>query len=104
VREIRRLAEAAAGATCDLRIVLTRGGCRLMLLETPVDTGAVLRLAFVTHSPSELLEGTKSLSYAGKHARHSTTGPRGADSDLLLGWLRKVSCEPRHSASGSSPR
>src|SRR4051812_21424255 len=50
-----------------LRIVLTRGGRRLLLTE-PLPASSLaesITLAAVTYAPTRLLDGVKSLSYAG---------------------------------------
>ncbi|HET6831645.1 MAG TPA: aminotransferase class IV [Solirubrobacterales bacterium] len=57
------LAAEGSGDGC-LRIVLTRGGRRLLTLEDLPDWGASVRIALVTLSPSEILAGVKSISYA----------------------------------------
>ena len=103
----RLLAEAGPGPDHDvLRIVLTRGGRRLLLTEPMHDTPERIRLGSITYSPTRILDGVKSLSYGGEHARQPTRPgaglrrgaarhparprPRGADElDLLgLGWPR----------------
>jgi branched-chain amino acid aminotransferase len=47
-----------------LRIVLTRGGRRLLMTESLPDNPPQIRLGSVTYAPSRLLDGIKSLSYA----------------------------------------
>lgn len=47
-----------------LRIVLTRGGRRLLMTEPLPDNPATIRLGTVTYAPPRLLDGIKSLSYA----------------------------------------
>ena len=53
------------GAEAQLRIVLTRGGRRILLIEALPERGASVRLATVTYSPTVILNGVKSLSYGG---------------------------------------
>src|SRR5437868_2889620 len=61
----RLLAQAGAGPAHDvLRIVLTRGGRRLLLTEPLPSHADRVRLASVTYSPTRVLDGVKSLSYA----------------------------------------
>jgi branched-chain amino acid aminotransferase len=84
LREVGSLADAAAGVTCDMRIVLTRGGRRLLLLEPLADIDSSLRLAFVAHSPTELLDGAKSLSYAANMLATRLARERGFDEALFV--------------------
>src|SRR3954447_23028578 len=59
--EAPALVEARGGAEFDglVRLVLTRGGRRLLLTE-PVPPGPERsRLAFVTYSPTRVLDGVK---------------------------------------------
>jgi len=60
------LAEAAHRRTCDMRIVLTRAGLRLLILEPLRPADASARLAVITDSAPILMSGAKTLSYAGK--------------------------------------
>src|SRR5215210_5595081 len=62
-REVEPLLERFGGADGQLRIVLTRGGRRVVLTEPLPERGASIRLASVTYSPSVILTGVKSLSY-----------------------------------------
>ena len=64
----RLLAQAGAGPDHQaLRIVITRGGRRLLLTE-PSRRRRRSRLASVTYAPTRVLDGVKSLSYGGQHA------------------------------------
>src|SRR2546421_9450243 len=56
--------QLADGADCLLRLVITRGGHRVALLEPMPSHGDALRLAVETHLPTPLLRAAKSLSYA----------------------------------------
>ncbi len=62
--EIAALLEWAGPVSTDLRIVLTRGGRRIVILE-PFLEWPPAHLALVTDSPRGVLCGAKSLSYAG---------------------------------------
>jgi branched-chain amino acid aminotransferase len=63
--EIAALLGAGEGAADGcLRIVLTRGGRRLLTLEDLPEWAASARVSLVTLSPNEILAGVKSISYA----------------------------------------
>lgn len=69
---------------CLLRIVLTRGGHRLLLTEPfPARSGTV-RLALVTYAPDIVLDGVKSLSYAANMLSTRAAQQRGFDEALLV--------------------
>ena len=83
--EAARLLEAR-GAAFDgcLRIVVTRGGHRLLLTE-PLPAGPErVRVGFVTYAPTRVLDGIKSLSYAGNMLASRLARERGFDEALLV--------------------
>jgi branched-chain amino acid aminotransferase len=77
---------AARGDERDrlLRIVLTRGGHRLLLTEPAPDYPAGTSAGFVTYSPPRILDGVKSLSYGGNMLATRLARERGFDEALLV--------------------
>ena len=67
-----------------LRLVLTRGGHRLLLTEPGPDLAERPRLGFVTYAPTRVLDGVKSLSYAANVLCTRIARERGFDEALLV--------------------
>jgi branched-chain amino acid aminotransferase len=84
--EVPRLLEERGGAEFDaqLRIVLTRGGRRLLLTEPMPPTAERVRLACVTYAPTRVLDGVKSLSYAANMLCSRVAKERGFDEALMV--------------------
>jgi branched-chain amino acid aminotransferase len=81
----RLLAHAGAGPDHELlRIVVTRGGHRLLLTESLPQMEDDIRLASVTYSPTRVLDGVKSLSYAANMLARRLARERGAEDALLV--------------------
>ncbi|MEX2253273.1 MAG: aminotransferase class IV [Thermoleophilaceae bacterium] len=85
-REAPELLEARGGTDFDglLRVVLTRGGRRLILTEPLPEGPDRPRLAFVTYAPTRVLDGIKSLSYAANMLTTRLAQERGFDEALLV--------------------
>jgi branched-chain amino acid aminotransferase len=78
------LAERDAAFDGQVRVILTRGGRTLILTEPLPPTAARPRLAFVTYAPPRILDGIKSLSYAGNMLAGRLARERGFDEALLV--------------------
>jgi branched-chain amino acid aminotransferase len=75
--EIRELLEERGGSEFDgsLRIVLTRGGRRVLLTEPLPPTPERVRLGVVEYAPTRVLDGIKSLSYGDWRGSAASTRP-----------------------------
>jgi branched-chain amino acid aminotransferase len=81
----RLLAQAGPGPDHELlRIVVTRGGRRLMLTEPLAPTPERIRLKSITYAPTRILDGVKSLSYAANMLASRLAREDGFDEALLV--------------------
>lgn len=81
----RLLAQAGAGPEHEaLRIVLTRGGRRLLMTEGLPPSAERIRLKSITYSPSRILDGVKSLSYAANMLAGRLAREQGFDEALFV--------------------
>ena len=83
-REARALLEAASPGDGLLRLVATRGGHRLALLEPPPSYPETLALGCVEYVPTRVLDGIKSLSYGANMLAGRLARERGFDEALLV--------------------
>jgi branched-chain amino acid aminotransferase len=84
--EIPELLRARGGSEFDgcLRVVLTRGGHRLLLTEPLPPTPERTRLGVVEYAPTRVLDGVKSLSYGANMLCSRLARERGFDEALLV--------------------
>jgi branched-chain amino acid aminotransferase len=83
-REIATLLEEFGDGDAQLRIVITRGGRRILLIENMPPMAATVRLATVAYQPSVILTGVKSLSYGANMQATRIAQGSGADEALLV--------------------
>ena len=81
--EVEALLERAGPVEGLLRLVLTRGGRRLAMVEPMPHHPSVARVMTVTYAPTRVLDGIKSLSYAGNMLAVRLAKESGFDEALL---------------------
>ena len=81
----RLLAQAGAGPAHEqLRIMLTRGGRRIMFTESLYRLPERTSLRSITYSPTHVLDGVKSLSYGANRLATRLAQEQGYDEALLV--------------------
>lgn len=82
--EVEALLSAVGPLDALLRVVLTRGGARILLIEPLPHRAAVARVAPITYAPNRVLDGLKTLSYAGNMLAGRLAKEQGYDEALFV--------------------
>ena len=83
-REIAALLEEAGPVDGQLRLIVTRGGRRIAATEPIPVHGETVRVATVTYTPTIILNGVKSTSYAANMQATRLAKAQGADEAVLV--------------------
>jgi branched-chain amino acid aminotransferase len=83
-RDINALLAAAQPGDALLRVLATRGGHRIVLIEPLPVLPEVLTLGYITFAPVRVLDGVKSLSYGANVLATRLARERGFDEALLV--------------------
>jgi branched-chain amino acid aminotransferase len=83
-REVEALLTEHGEGDGQLRLIVTRGGRRIAVTEPLPPHGESLRLATISYSPSVILTGVKSLSYAANMQATRIAQSQGAEEAVLV--------------------
>jgi branched-chain amino acid aminotransferase len=83
-REVDALVERTGEVDALLRLVVTRGGRRLAMIEPLPARPDSIRMATVTYAPTRVLNGLKTLSYGANMLAGRLAKEQGADEALLV--------------------
>jgi branched-chain amino acid aminotransferase len=82
--EVDALLAAHGDSDAQIRLVMTRGGRRILAIEELPELGPSVSLASVTYSPSVILTGAKTLSYGANMQATRLAKAQGADEAVLV--------------------
>ena len=82
--ELAALLEESGPVDALLRVVLTRGGRRIAMVEPLPQRPPTARVATVTYAPNRILDGLKTLSYAGNMLAGRLAKEQGFDEGLYV--------------------
>jgi branched-chain amino acid aminotransferase len=82
--EVEALLEANEEQDAAMRVVVTRGGHRLAMIEALKPLPPTLAVASIEYAPTRVLDGIKSLSYAANVLARRLAQEQGADEALLI--------------------
>jgi branched-chain amino acid aminotransferase len=83
-QEVQVLLATVGDADAVLRLVCTRGGRRLAMVEPLPERPPIISLATITYAPTRVLDQVKSLSYAANMLMTRLAKEAGADEALLV--------------------
>src|SRR4051794_37792830 len=82
--EVDALLAAHGDSDAQIRLVMTRGGRRILAIEELPELGPSVSLASVTYSPSVILTGAKTLSYGANMQATRLAKAQGDDEAVLV--------------------